>query len=57
MARYCVNCGYREQGFCYLKNKHTADDDGCPRWELQGVPIPFTDPLPENYVSDGDGWE
>ena len=57
MARYCVNCGYREQGFCYLKNKHTADDDGCSRWELQGVPIPFTDPVPDNYVSDGDGWE
>ena len=57
LPRFCENCGYREQGFCYLKCKNTADDDSCPRLELKGMPIPFTDPLPDSYVSDGDGWE
>ena len=52
-----MNCGYREQGFCYLKNEKKDDDDSCERWYLRGEPLPFTDPLPDSYVSDGDGWE
>ena len=57
LARCCVNCAYREEDYCYLKNKETKDDDGCQRWLLKGEPLPFTDPMPDNYISDGDGWE
>lgn len=57
MPRICSNCQYFENGYCYRKNEKKDDHDTCQRWELTGGPLPFTDPLPDNYVSDGDGWE
>ena len=57
LPRCCKNCGYREQAYCYLKNETKEDNESCERWYLQGEPLPFTDPLPDSYISDGDGWE